>query len=63
MLALLANLFGRRQSRFGAFRNRTGNFARSIGPRRGGIGLGALASIAAPFIINRMRQRRAQRAF
>jgi hypothetical protein len=55
MMAMLRNLFGRpsRFARFGIGRQPL------VTPRRGGIGLGALAALAAPFIIRRMRARRA----
>lgn len=63
MLAFLRNVFPfmnrRSHSRFG----RAGALARQYGTRRnGGIALGTLASIAAPFIINKLRSRRAQRS-
>jgi len=63
MLNLLRNLFPslRPRSRMGMFRDRTSALARNVGPRRGGLAL--LATIAAPFIVNRLRNRRAVRAF
>ena len=64
MLNFLRNLFPSmrpRRSRFGMFQDRTSALARRVGPRRGGLAL--LASIAAPFIVNRIRNRRAVRAF
>jgi hypothetical protein len=60
MLNLLRNLFGRRQSRFGGFGRRQNAL---VTPRRGGMALGTLASIAAPFIIRKMRARRAERTY
>ncbi|HUS28797.1 MAG TPA: hypothetical protein VMZ53_09810 [Kofleriaceae bacterium] len=59
MLKLLANLFGRRSSRFNRF-----GFGRQplLTPRRGGIGLGTLAAVAAPYIIRKVMQRRALNA-
>jgi hypothetical protein len=61
MFNFLRNLFpSRRRSRFDRMFGRN---ERALTPRRGGIALGSLLSLAAPFIINRMRQRRAQRAF
>ena len=65
MLNFLRNLFPflDRRSRFARFSDRTGALARRVGPRRGGIALGALASLATPFIIRRIRNRQAQRAF
>jgi hypothetical protein len=62
MMSFLRNLFpSRRRSRFGMFQDRTSALARRVGPRRGGLAL--LASIAAPFVVNRIRNRRAARAF
>jgi hypothetical protein len=58
MPSFLRNLFGR-PSRFSRF-----GFGRQpyVTPRRGGIGLGALAALAAPFIIRKLRARRALNA-
>jgi hypothetical protein len=65
MMNFLRNLFPflDRRSRFARLQDRGGAFARRVGPRRGGLALGTLASIAAPFIIRRFRNRQAQRAF
>ena len=67
MLGLLRSILPflnrRSSSRFGRFGDRTSALASRYGTRRnGGIALGTLASIAAPFIINKIRQRRAQAA-
>jgi len=53
-MSFLRNLFGR-PSRFSRF-----GFGRQpyVTPRRGGIGLGALAMLAMPFVIRRLRARR-----
>jgi hypothetical protein len=56
MMSFLRNLFGRRRSRFSNFRSSV------LTPRGGGIGLGTLAALAAPFIIRRMRARRAEQS-
>ena len=46
--------------------SRFGRFGQALAPygtrRNGGIALGTLASIAAPFIINKLRARRSQRS-
>jgi hypothetical protein len=52
MLHLLRNLFGQRRSRFGFGRRDP-----VVTPRRGGMALGTLAAIAAPFIIKKLRAR------
>lgn len=49
--------FMRKRSRFG----RVGELAGRVGPKRGGIAMGALLSIAAPFIIRKLNARRAER--
>jgi hypothetical protein len=54
MMSFLKNLFARRPSRFERFRGGVNN-------HRGGVALGALASIAAPFVIKKVRTRMAQR--
>jgi hypothetical protein len=52
--------FFRKKSRI----QRAGDFARRVGPVRGGVGLGGvLASLAIPFVIRRVRERRAERQF
>jgi hypothetical protein len=61
MLAFLRNLFGHRPSRFERFRTGSTSLAHRVGGRRGGIALGTLATIAAPFIIKKIRARMAQR--
>jgi hypothetical protein len=58
MLNLFKNLFGGRRRRFGRF-GRSNNLARTFGRHRGGFGLGSLAAIAAPFLIRKLRSRRA----
>jgi hypothetical protein len=57
MMNFLRNLFGR-PTRFQRLMGRQP----LVTPRRGGIGLGTIAMIAAPFIIRRMRARRAMSA-
>lgn len=61
MLKFLSFLpFLRRPTRM----ERAGAFARRVGPKRAGFGgAGMLAAIAAPFIIRRLRARRAEQAF
>lgn len=49
--------FLQRRSRFG----RVGQLAGRVGPKRGGIALGALVSLAIPFIVRKLQARRAQR--
>lgn len=58
MMDLLRNLFGRRRSRFSRFRR-----SNALTIRRGGIGLGALAMLAAPFVIRKVRARREASAY
>ncbi len=57
MLNILKNLFGQRQ-RSGWF----GRNAHMLGGRRGGIALGTIATIAAPFIFRKVKARLAQRS-
>jgi hypothetical protein len=57
-MGFLSNIFGRR-SRFGFFNRRQERNA--LMRRRGGIGLGAVLSLAAPFVIRRLMARRAAR--
>lgn len=49
--------FRKKTSRFG----RVGQLAGRVGPKRGGMAMGALLSIAAPFIFRKLSARRAQR--
>jgi hypothetical protein len=56
MLSFIKNLFGQRQ-RSGFFRRE----APMSNGRRGGIALGTLATIAAPFVIRKLRSRMAER--
>ncbi len=60
MFKFLLNLFARRPSRFDRFRNGTSSLAHRVGTRRGGMAL-TLASLAAPFVIKKLRARMAQR--
>ena len=68
MLNLLANLFGRNQRSFFGRRPQSGLGALLHGRRqsgygrRGGMALGTIASIAAPFLIRKLQNRRTQRA-
>jgi len=59
-MSLLGNLFGRRRTSFcdDLFARRQS----MVTPRRAGMGLGTLAAIAAPFVLRRLRARRAQNA-
>jgi hypothetical protein len=63
MLSFLNNLFGRRSRGFARFGRRQNNLAHTLGGRRGGMALGTLASIAAPFVIRKLMARRAQRTY
>jgi hypothetical protein len=58
MMSLLNNLFGRRHRRFGGFGRRSHHLDR----RSGGMALGSIAALAAPFVIRKLRQRRAHHA-
>jgi hypothetical protein len=58
MLSFLRNLFGHRPTRFERFRTGAGSMMHG---RRGGMALGTLATIAAPFIIRKLKGRMAQR--
>jgi hypothetical protein len=58
MLSFLRNLFGRQTRRSGWFGRERQTPAYG---RRGGMALGTLASIAAPFVIRKLLARRAQR--
>ena len=62
MLTILKNLFLARQSRgtglFGLGRRAP---ARGLTAGRGGMALGTLAAIAAPFVLRKIQARRAQR--
>jgi hypothetical protein len=62
MMSLLNNLFGRRSRGFGRFGRRHRGMAHNLGGRRGGMELGTIAAIAAPFIMRKMRSRHMQRA-
>jgi hypothetical protein len=60
MSKLLNFLFRRQPSRM----ERAGMFARRVGPKRAGIGGGGLlAALAIPYIIRKVRARRAEQAF
>lgn len=65
-MSFLENLFGRRSRGFGRF-GRSGRrqnaLTRTFGNRRGGMALGTLAAIAAPFIMRKLRHRRAEHAY
>ena len=66
MLSLFRDLFGRRSRRFGRFgglNRRSHALSRTMDRRRGGMTLGTLAALAAPFIIRKLRERRAMRAY
>lgn len=54
-LALFRDLFGRRRSRFPLFRRNQP----VVTPKRGGMAVGTLAAIALPFIVRKLRARRA----
>lgn len=43
------------------FGGRTSALAHRVGAKRGGLALGSLAALAAPFIIRKLQSRRAQR--
>jgi len=60
MMSLFGNLFGRRSryGRFGGFGRRSRGFGHGFGGRRG-MTLGGIAAIAAPFLIRKLRSRRA----
>lgn len=65
MLNLLANLFlGRRRTGLmGLFdRRRHGGVANGLNTHRGASALGTIATIAAPFVIRKLMERRAQPA-
>ncbi|MDQ3366992.1 MAG: hypothetical protein M3680_16335 [Myxococcota bacterium] len=65
MLHLLANMFlGRRRTGLaGMFdRRRRGGMANTMNTHRGASALGAIATLAAPFVIRKLQARRAQRA-
>ena len=65
MLSHLANMFlGRRRSGLaGLFdRRRHGGVANTMNQHRGASALGTIATIAAPFVIRKLMERRAQRA-
>ena len=65
MLSILANLFlGRRRSGLaGLFdRRRHGGAVNAVNNNRGASALGTIATIAAPFVIRKLMERRAQRA-
>jgi hypothetical protein len=63
MFNLLRNLFGRRSRGFNPFQRRQSALGRTVGEHRGSMALGTLASIAAPFVIRKLMQRRAQRGY
>jgi hypothetical protein len=65
MLSILANLFlGRRRTGLaGLFaRGRRGGVANAMNTHRGASALGTIATIAAPIVIRKLMDRRAQRA-
>lgn len=53
------NLFGRRSRGFGRFNRRSSH---AFDRRRGGMALGGLLTLAAPFIIRKVMNRRSQHA-
>ena len=61
-MSLLRNLFGRRRSRFSNFPLFRRRQQHALTPKRGGIAMGTLLSLAAPFIVRKIQQRRAARA-
>jgi hypothetical protein len=65
MMGFLRNLLPflnrRRASRASRFGNRTSALAHRVGGKRGGIAMGSLLSLAAPFIIKRVMARRADK--
>jgi hypothetical protein len=50
--------FLKRRSRFG----RVGQLAGRVGPKRGGLAMGGLLTLALPFIVRKIQSRRAARA-
>jgi hypothetical protein len=58
-MSFLNHLFGRRSRRFGVFGRRSHRFADNLNARNGGIALGALATLAVPFVIRKLMARRA----
>jgi hypothetical protein len=65
MLSMLSNMFlGRRRSGFlGLFdRRRRGGVVNGVNNHRGASAIGALATVAAPFLIRKLMHRRAQNA-
>jgi hypothetical protein len=61
MMTLLRNLFGHRSRGFGPFRRRSRGL--ELNRRNGGITLGTIAMLAAPFIVRKLKARRAQGAY
>ena len=62
MLSMLKNLFGHKSRGFGRFGRRQSGIGRMFGNRRGGMALGSIAALAAPFVMRKLRSRRTQRA-
>lgn len=58
-MSFLKNLFDRRSSRFNIFARRSSRFADRMTPRNGGIALGTIATLAAPFVVRKLMARRA----
>jgi hypothetical protein len=63
MLRILAMIFPFLAQRNRGFRGRTSALAHRVGGRRGGLALGSLAAIAAPFVLRKLQARRAQRTY
>jgi hypothetical protein len=62
MKSLFRNLFGSRRRGFNPFHRRSRSFGSMANNHRGGMALGSLAALAAPFIVRKLRARHAQRA-
>jgi hypothetical protein len=63
MLNLIRNFFAPRQRGFHPFRRRQTGLAHTMGAHRGGVALGTLATVAAPFIVRKLMARRAARNY
>jgi hypothetical protein len=62
-MSLFRNLFGRRSRGFNPFaRFSRPSFPHNVNRRQGGMALGALTALAAPFIVRKLRARRAAAA-
>jgi hypothetical protein len=62
MMQIFRMLFGGRSRGIGGLLGRRQpGLAQQVGARRGGMALGTIATIAAPFVIRKLMERRAQR--